>query len=168
MQHVETEQQRNAEARLLDRHLLQATRIFRAVNVEERAGLTLQDSFLDVRAGIGTGGGVVAREQVELPDLLLQRHLRDEVVDPLLAVLGLGRNNQSEAGEGRGGQGDQARSEAAASGRQFSGRRVSGRHVSCHGAFGHKRSGKDLAIPAEAPFLNGGASACNAGNYADR
>ena len=70
MQHVEAEQQRDAEAGLVDGEVLQAAGVFRPVDVEEAARLPGEDRLLHVRPGVGTGGGMVPGDEVQLPHFL--------------------------------------------------------------------------------------------------
>ena len=103
--HVEPEDHRDLEPAVLDRQLLHLPRGLGPGDVEDRADQPLTDLVVHdlLRAGAGRRPGHVegAAVLVELADLLLERHLREQRVDLLLGgrvheALGPGPRNESE------------------------------------------------------------------------
>src|SRR3546814_6109047 len=76
---VIAEDQRDLEPRALDRHALQLARIFGGIGVEDGADPARGDIILIAFAHRRAGRFPVAGEEVELPDLLVERHLRDHL-----------------------------------------------------------------------------------------
>src|ERR1044072_214030 len=79
--HVEAEDERNLQARALDRRALQVVRVARAAYAERRAELSGPRYLVQVRVGLPRD---VAAELLQLPQLLFERHARDERVDATL------------------------------------------------------------------------------------
>ena len=73
--YVHTEQQGNAEAALLHRLPLYFTDAFHSFQVEQSSHLSVTDSFGYIAAFRLSGSDLSGHGQVELADLLLQRHL---------------------------------------------------------------------------------------------
>ena len=103
--HVVAEDHRDLEPAVLDRELLHLARGLGAVHVQHRADEPLPDlvvhRLLRPRARRRAGHVEGAAVLVELPDLLLERHLREERVDLLLGrrvdeALGPGPRNECE------------------------------------------------------------------------
>ena len=78
VQHVEPEDQRDAQPALLDRHALQPVEPLRAVDVEHAADQPAGDLAFHLGFAAGRHPGV---DHVELPELLLERHGREEALD---------------------------------------------------------------------------------------
>ena len=107
---VEPEEERDAEAALLDRDALRRAHSLPAPEVEEAADLARPQVGVDVAADLRAGDGEVGAEDGELADLLVERHPADEIRDLR------GRRAQVEPGQRRAG-GDE-REDAAAVGHQ--------------------------------------------------
>ena len=77
MDHVEPEQQRDPEPRLLHREALQRVRLARAAQIQDRADLSGGDHVLDGPTTRRRPRRMTVRKLIELPDLLAQRHARE-------------------------------------------------------------------------------------------
>ena len=129
--HVGGEQQRDLQPAFLHRHLLDATARLGADAVEQRPDLALADQGGDAR-GIARAVQRVHRrrhpperigQQVQLAGLFLDRHGRDQILDPL-AVTGdgagrLGGNRHGEDSGAHQGQKPQARQEISTGSRRL-------------------------------------------------
>ena len=84
MHHVETHDERYAQSRLLDRHLLQCPDLIDTLQVEDSPQL----ASLCQCSGLTVHGcpcvDVANRYQVQLSDLLFERHTRHEIVNVLV------------------------------------------------------------------------------------
>ena len=85
--HVVTEHQRNLQPRVLDCELLQFAGVTGGIGVEDIADLTGADILLIAVAHGRAGRFPVARQQRELTDLFLQRHLADQLVEEPVHLL---------------------------------------------------------------------------------
>jgi hypothetical protein len=83
MNHVEGEDQRDLQSRLLDRDRLQLVDVLHAADVQRRPEEALARQ-VDVLRTIRPLSSAV--ELLQLPELLVERHPREERIDP--AVLG--------------------------------------------------------------------------------
>ena len=63
--------------------LLQRARVGLLADVEHAADLAAEDGVAEPGGGIGTGGRVIARQQRQLADLLLDGHRGQQILDPL-------------------------------------------------------------------------------------
>jgi hypothetical protein len=93
---VEREEDRDLQPRLLDRDVLEVVDLFRVGQAEHAA-----DAVLGVRVG-----DLPVREQLDLLQLLVERHLPEQPVDapldPAVAAVARGRQRRLVAGAGRG------------------------------------------------------------------
>ena len=81
--HVQSKEQRNMQPRLLHRDVLIVVRLLRARYVEQRADLALRQHRIEIellprRSGDRAAGRILR----QLPDLFLERHLRQQFVHP--------------------------------------------------------------------------------------
>ena len=84
MNHIHAKDQRDAQAALFDGHLLQLADVLDTLHVEESSHLSGLDLVHDIAADGSSGDDVARDRQVELTQLLLQGHLRHELVDKLV------------------------------------------------------------------------------------
>ena len=82
--HIHAENQWDAQPALLDGHFLQLADVLDTLHVEESAHFSGLDLVHDIAADRCTGDDVARNGQVELTQLLLQGHLRHEVVHKLV------------------------------------------------------------------------------------
>ena len=103
--HVVPDDQRDPEAALADGHLLRAARVGGPVDVEVRADAAGADVVLAALRHGRPGHGPLAGVLRELPELLLERHPRQEVLDEgglgVEVVAGVERGPRLGAGGGR-------------------------------------------------------------------
>ena len=82
--HIHTEEQWNSQTALLDSDALHLADGLCAFEVEQSAHLACAYIFGDVALAGSTGDDIAGNGQVELPEFLLERHLRHEVIDKAL------------------------------------------------------------------------------------
>ncbi len=89
MDHVHTEDQRNTQAAFLYSQLLYIPDALYPFEVEETAHLSAGDLSGDVAALRLSGDDLSGNGQIELPDLLFQRHPAHQVVDEAIHISAL-------------------------------------------------------------------------------
>ena len=99
MNHVHTEEQRNAQAALLYGNLLHFADFVHTFKVEQTAHLTFLDFFSHVAALSRAGHDFARYGEVELAEFLLKGHLRHQIVDKLVHLSLVGFCRYAERGK---------------------------------------------------------------------
>jgi hypothetical protein len=82
--HVEAEDERDVEARAFDGRALEVVGVARAADAERGAEEAAAREVVDVRVGVAVN---VSAELLQLPELLFERHAREQRVHLALGVV---------------------------------------------------------------------------------
>src|SRR5207253_10254555 len=100
MNHVQTKEKRNVQARLFHGNMLKDVDLMSRGDIKQCADFPLADHVVVVGAAGAGAGGLASGVLDQLADSLLERHLSDEFVDFLFGC-GIGKTRSEERRVGK-------------------------------------------------------------------